>query len=100
MVERAGQLRFKAHLTHRGAGSFVDEWSSPVSIAVAQARVPSVKEYLARMLRPAKVNQRYTSTEGAIQTAISRRVSDDYGVFQREAVVSFPSEAIRTQIVE
>jgi hypothetical protein len=100
VVERGGKLVFKAHPTHQAAGAFDAEWSSAASIDGAQERISMVASYLTRLLLPGGVSQRYTDGEGALQTAIARVVSSEFGVFQREVVPSFPSEAIRDQLVD
>lgn len=100
VVEKGGQFRFAAHLTHQAKGRFNTEWLSYAPAKDGARRAAEVAVYLRRMLAPGGVSTRYTAKEGALQASIARLVSDEFGVFQREAVVSFPSKVIRTQVVE
>ena len=100
VLENHGTLSFKAHLTHRAAGGFEAEWSSAARIERTATQIAGVTDYVLRMLAPGGVGSRYTGREGALQASIVRQVSDDFGVFEREAVPSFPSVASRAQVVD
>lgn len=100
IVERGGRISFKAHPTHAKAGKFEPEWRTASPIGDQHQRITAVQAYFARMLAPDKVSTRYTSREGQVQTSISRAASGDFGVFQREAVPSFPSVDARNALVD
>ena len=98
VVEGRGRFRFRAARKHRESGRFEDSWSTPTSPAALP--VDGVVEYLARILAAGAVDARYTRREGQVQTTISRTPNLEFGMVQREALPSFPSNPARAAFVD
>jgi hypothetical protein len=97
--ERGGQFRLRAHATHKKAGQFDEAWATWQSADKLAAHWLGVNAYLDRLLAADGIAERLWRREGVIQAALASGQSTAYGAVQREAVVSFPSQAARLRAV-
>jgi hypothetical protein len=100
LEEQGGKFRVRAHRTHRERGGFDDLWALWRPREALAADWPAVTEYVMCLLAPGGVDRRYWGREGNLQTAIASGHSLLYGCVQREAVLSFPNDAVQKEIEE
>jgi hypothetical protein len=98
--EHHGLFRLRAHPTHKAAGQFDEAWGQWQEPDRLGERWSQVDAYLGRLLEDQGIAARLWHREGTVQTALTSGYSPAFGVVQREAVVSFPTEQARHAMVE
>jgi len=97
--ERAGLFRLRAHPTHKKAGQFNADWGRWQDAGALASQWGGVDAYLDRLLADEGIAPRLFQREGVVQAALTSGQSPSYGAVQREAVVSFSSEAAKQSLI-
>lgn len=92
-----GNLRLKAHSTHRTGGRFDDAWSSAMSVDELSTVWPEVELYLDRIIPIAAKS--HGTKEGAVQAAVSSHRTNHRIVLDREVTPSFRDKAFKKEFM-
>jgi hypothetical protein len=97
-VTQAGKFRLKTHASHATDASlrWVEAWSTLHTPEWFAAEWGSVEAYLDRVISSVSRNGKHLQ-EGVVQSAVSRYSGNGFAMVDREAVVSYANQAVKTR---
>lgn len=93
------KVKFKAHPTfsRNPRFGFKPRWATPMDLAEVRTEWPEIELYLERVI-PAAVRA-HAMTEGAVQTVVAKKTTDDWAILDREVTPSFKDNAYKQAVL-